>query len=159
MFSQYKKGGDFDFSHILRIKSPRLRLGLFIAAKCVKSQNHPPFYTMKRNCSYVSRGDQNKTRKVPEATCDPCLASGLSSFQALSSAANHSTIPPWTKCVLSARFSCNNWTKGFQIGLPIPVLVKSLIPVHCRLPITDYGLLCKQISEPLLVQLALQSFW
>ena len=32
---------------ILRIKSPRLRLGLFIAAKCVKSQNHPPFYTIK----------------------------------------------------------------------------------------------------------------
>ena len=44
----YEKGGDFDFLHILRIKSPRLRLGLFIAAKCVKSQNHPPFYTIKR---------------------------------------------------------------------------------------------------------------
>ena len=37
----YEKGGDFDFLHIL------LRLGLFIAAKCVKSQNHPPFYTIK----------------------------------------------------------------------------------------------------------------
>ena len=30
-----------------QIKSPRLRLWLFIAVKCVKSQNHPPFYTMK----------------------------------------------------------------------------------------------------------------
>ena len=46
----YEKGGDFDFSHILRIKSPRLRLGLFITAKCVKSQNHPPFYTIKYVC-------------------------------------------------------------------------------------------------------------
>ena len=47
-------------------------------------------------------GDQKKTKKVPEATCDPGMAKGLSSFQALSSAANHSTIPPWTNCVLSA---------------------------------------------------------
>ena len=31
-------------------------------------------------------GDQNKTEKVLEATCDPRLAKGLSSFQALSSA-------------------------------------------------------------------------
>ena len=34
------------FTHFGAIKSPRLRLGLFIAAKCVKSQNHPPFYTI-----------------------------------------------------------------------------------------------------------------
>ena len=39
----YEKGGDFDFLHILRIKSPRRCLGLFIAVKCVKSQNHPLF--------------------------------------------------------------------------------------------------------------------
>ena len=103
-------------------------------------------------------GDQNKTKKVLEATCDPRLAKGLSSFQALSSAANHSTIPPWTNCVLSAWFSCNNWTKGLQIGLVAN-------PCPCEksdtraLPIADYRLLCKQISEPLLVQLALQSFW
>ena len=31
----------------MRIKSPRLCLGVFIAAKYVKSQNHPPFYTIK----------------------------------------------------------------------------------------------------------------
>ena len=31
----------------LAIRGARLRLGLFIAAKCVKSQNHPPFYTIK----------------------------------------------------------------------------------------------------------------
>ena len=32
---------------LYKIKSPRRCLGLFIAVKCVKSQNHPPFYTMK----------------------------------------------------------------------------------------------------------------
>ena len=32
----------------MAIKSPRLRLGLFIAPKCVKSQNQLPFHTM--NC-------------------------------------------------------------------------------------------------------------
>ena len=42
-----KKGGDFDFLHISRIKSPWRCLGLFIAVKCVKSQNHTPFYTIK----------------------------------------------------------------------------------------------------------------
>ena len=31
---------------VLWTKNPWLCLGLFIAAKCVKSQNHPPFYTM-----------------------------------------------------------------------------------------------------------------
>ena len=36
------------FTHFGAIKSPRLRLGLFIAPKCVKSQNQLPFHTMKR---------------------------------------------------------------------------------------------------------------
>ena len=35
------------FTHFGAIKSPRLRLGLFIAPKCVKSQNQLPFYTIK----------------------------------------------------------------------------------------------------------------
>ena len=51
-------------------------------------------------------GDQKKTKKVPEATCDPHMAKGLSSFQALSSAANHSNIllplPAWTNRVLGS---------------------------------------------------------
>ena len=35
------------FTHFGAIKSPRLRLGLFIAPKCVKSQNQLPFHTIK----------------------------------------------------------------------------------------------------------------
>ena len=35
------------FTHFGTIKSPRLRLGLFIAPKCVKSQNQLPFHTIK----------------------------------------------------------------------------------------------------------------
>ena len=34
------------FTHFGAIKSPRLRLGLFIAPKCVKSQNQLPFHTI-----------------------------------------------------------------------------------------------------------------
>ena len=37
------------FTHFGAIKSPRLRLGLFIAPKCVKSQNQLPFHTMKKH--------------------------------------------------------------------------------------------------------------
>ena len=35
------------------------RLGLFIAAKCVKSQNHPPFYTIKHNVQLNIRVKHN----------------------------------------------------------------------------------------------------
>ena len=40
------------FTHFGAIKSPRLRLGLFIAPKCVKSQNQLPFHTIKRAISF-----------------------------------------------------------------------------------------------------------
>ena len=47
------KGGWFWlFTHFAAIKSPRLRLGLFIAAKCVKSQNHPLFHTIKSKSTH-----------------------------------------------------------------------------------------------------------
>ena len=58
------------FTHFGAIKSPRLRLGLFIAPKCVKSQNQLPFHTMKRSDWIVnsielqSNGKDSQTNSV-----------------------------------------------------------------------------------------------
>ena len=75
----YEKGGDFDFLHILRIKSPRLRLGLFIAAKCVKSQNHPPFYTIKSHFWLFTHFANKKPLASPRAfyCCKMCKKSKI----------------------------------------------------------------------------------
>ena len=57
--------------HVLIIIQPaREARGLFIAAKCVKSQNHPPFYTMKSQGLANSQGpNRGQTKKPLDYTC------------------------------------------------------------------------------------------
>ena len=63
--------GNWGQTHFGAIKSPGLRLGLFIAPKCVKSQNQLHFHTIKTNI--ILTIIDIKDRLVLNLDCFDCL--------------------------------------------------------------------------------------
>ena len=132
----YEKGGDFDFLHILRIKSPRLRLGLFIAAKCVKSQNHPPFYTMKGTkslkwfqsfCPFSSivslhgSGLDNISNLASTAAVPCWVDSGKCTFENTNSSSMQESLIGWRRVMSWAKETgkCSTWkAPNERVGKP-----------------------------------------